>query len=578
MRQSLSCWHTLTLTAAGLHGGAAAAWLPAAVQVRSKDAACTSGRVHLEYFDAAAASDGGNGDDVPAAAVGFGSCAGSCVGASDSDTCTTLDGDAVFPASTIVACYCMAALKRHVGDHGVISGAASVQGAEGDLCADALGNFALARALLVAAVVSVVVVNGLLHRLLALLARFERHVTLSHEQQSITFKVFVAQLLNTAVTVLVIHARLPNVRTGDLPPGVFSGDHDGFGVAWYASVGVSIMLTMVMQATLPHVTPLLRVAACQCRRWCVRRKRSSHSSLLRLYTRQPYDLSRRYPALLTTLFVTMMYAPGLPLLLPLAAGSYALGYAVDLCLITRFTANPPRYDKNLAAGTLRVLPYALLLHLCVAVWMYGNSEVLESGIIDPSLVDDVTAPGSGASVAATYEAWRVEQEARWDTLGVTTKVVRENVFPLFLLLLLLLLWLVLRRLALAPLFNAAKWLFHAATCGRCARLEAAAGYAGRVVAAAARDATGTGSDAQCGGFTSEYREPLAVPYVGVDRRAPRTHATTGWGGGAVCACVRVCAVHVGCTSAMPAMLALAKLPDPTLGVLYPVACPPPCTV
>jgi len=61
---------------------------------------------------------------------------------------------------------------------------------------------------------------------------------------------------------------------------------------------------------------------------------SQQDSLNRLYKPQNYDLSQRYPVLLNTLFVTLMYSAGLPLLLPLAMFSFIFSYWVDRLLCT----------------------------------------------------------------------------------------------------------------------------------------------------------------------------------------------------------------------------------------------------
>jgi len=183
-----------------------------------------------------------------------------------------------YPLSTVVGCYCLDVLKEYINEHGVFSGAAKAQDDEGDLCIDSLQNYAAAQSLLLVAAMSVVFINFVLQRVLKglccccgkqscssgvvcsigvkgylveglqhvlrclahlllllllflllcvcvcprcrvlvepALARFERHDTVSHEQLSITIKVFLAQLLNTGVIVLIVHARLPNTSAND---------------------------------------------------------------------------------------------------------------------------------------------------------------------------------------------------------------------------------------------------------------------------------------------------------------------------------------------------------------------------
>jgi len=97
---------------------------------------------------------------------------------------------------------------------------------------------------------------------------------------------------------------------------------------------------------------------------------------------------------------------------------------------------PPRFDESLALLATDLMPWAALIHLLVAVWMYGNNDVLLSDVFSTSLV------GMGdENTQAAYDEWKVKLEV-WDPLGVVPRLVRANVLPLVLLSFGVLVWLI----------------------------------------------------------------------------------------------------------------------------------------
>jgi len=73
---------------------------------------------------------------------------------------------------------------------------------------------------------------------------------------------------------------------------------------------------------------------------------------------------------------------GIPLLLPFACLTFFVTFWVDKILLLRMYNKPPQYDHVLALTVTRLLPVALMVHLAVSTWMYGNQGVLQSGSVD----------------------------------------------------------------------------------------------------------------------------------------------------------------------------------------------------
>ena len=136
---------------------------------------------------------------------------------------------------------------------------------------------------------------------------------------------------------------------------------------------------------------------------------------------QVFDSTDHTAQLLTLLFFAMMYAPGLPLLMPLCCFAFTLYFRVDKYLLCRYYQKPPHIGDEAIRLVVSYLPYAAVIRLCFACWMYGNTDIL------------VTT--SSASTQA-YELF-LEQVRNSET-GITLgrdKIFRTNVFPLFILLL-----------------------------------------------------------------------------------------------------------------------------------------------
>ena len=88
-----------------------------------------------------------------------------------------------------------------------------------------------------------------------------------------------------------------------------------------------------------------------------------------------FDLADRYATALVTTFVCVGFSPGLPMLAPIGAVTFACGYAADKYLLLRRCAMPPRYDASLARHVVGLLPYAALLHLGVALAAWSNTDL-----------------------------------------------------------------------------------------------------------------------------------------------------------------------------------------------------------
>ena len=86
----------------------------------------------------------------------------------------------------------------------------------------------------------------------------------------------------------------------------------------------------------------------------------------------------KYSDMLFFLGVTFLYSAGMPVLYPIAAAFFFVGYWSDKILLLYFNRKPPIYDGHLARESLTWFKWILLLHVVAGVIMFANSSIIPS--------------------------------------------------------------------------------------------------------------------------------------------------------------------------------------------------------
>ena len=445
--------------------------LPSLQRTRGLDAACStamnvSGQdfVHLWYTDTPAPAPGADLQDTTLDSQGNAEesvvnlCRGPCVPRSVTDNTPCVappksgqpGPTTTFPVRNLIGCFCQQTLQAAIAADGIFSGAASTLENHPE-CEQLASSFVLAQTLLVISAGGIVIINTGLHGFLAMVTRLEHHDSVSHLKNATAIKLFFALFLNTGLLVLLVHARVQGAR--EALPGVplFTGTFTSFTSAWYASAGVSVALTMLINIAAPHALPLAKyLCLYPCRRRCCTGHALVQSELNELYAAPEFEIESRVPHVMNTVVVTLLYCSGIPILLPFAALALLVTFAIDKLLLLRFYARPPLLDAAMARLAANIMPFAILVHCGFAVWFYGDEEAVAS---TPVLLGD---PG-GVGAEQRYQDL-VARASSWDAIGFAPRVSRQNTFPMFFLFLLLAIGLVLRftagRLVLAILGRA----------------------------------------------------------------------------------------------------------------------------
>ncbi len=321
-----------------------------------------------------------------------------------------------------------------------------------DFCRDWARERSLAAVVQGLSSASVVLVNLALATLMKRLTQWEKHHSFDSQSVSLSVRLFASQFINTALVVLVINADWSLLG---VPVTNVSQQFSDFETGWYISVGAGVILTMVLNIFSPHAFPLARwvqkrclqrvalgepfcychrsvlrwLCLCCCPRCCcgtadtqlsssvVQRQRTNccarlcspcvpkhQDKLTAMFTGPEFRLSVRYAQLTNTVFVTLMYSSGMPILLPIAAVSFFVSFWVDKYLFLRFYRKPPHYDTRMGMKMTGLLPYAILLHLGFAAWMYSNRAIFSSSeyIVEAAQSGALSAGGALKDATLTY--------------------------------------------------------------------------------------------------------------------------------------------------------------------------------
>lgn len=235
------------------------------------------------------------------------------------------DPPETYPVSRVLDCFCLQELQHSVS---LVTGLIALETKDGAMCRAFSAEFGVVQS--VAAIVSfiVVFVNLVLTEALKRVTRFERHLSISDELQHLSFKLFLAQFINTAIMVQVVSAMAPSGSPSWLST-IMKGDAPLFGPEWYPDVGATLSTSMMLSI----VADKLPAVVMHTLRGCLHKRAMatavSQRQLDRAIAPRAMEVAPHMAGALNVLFVTLSFSSALPMLLPLAAINFASMYWFD---------------------------------------------------------------------------------------------------------------------------------------------------------------------------------------------------------------------------------------------------------
>jgi len=249
-----------------------------------------------------------------------------------------------------------------------------------DYCVRWVRDRSITIGLTVAASVSIIAINSILTIFMRILTSIEGHHSFDDLNASLSLRLFFAQFFNTGVLMVII-----NASANELFPVRFkTGKYDDFTVGWYENVGASLMTTMIINIFTPHAYPVITSLGyyCTIRDKKIADKAPSQRDLNESFIGPYMDYAARYASLYNILFVTFVFATGIPLMVPISVISFFIAYWIDKMLFMWYFRRPPNFGISLQRTMSNLVPVALISHLAVGTWMISNITIFDD-MLDP---------------------------------------------------------------------------------------------------------------------------------------------------------------------------------------------------
>lgn len=167
---------------------------------------------------------------------------------------------------------------------------------------------------------------------------------------------------------------------------IFQGQYTTFSVQWYRLVGSTLCFTLITYIVSTHIGNLAFALyedllmcfdrSCKCDRRHT--KKLTQEDYEDANTGGYFEMEYKYSDMLFFIGVVFLYSAGMPVLYPIAAVFFFVGYWSDKALLLRFNRKPPIYDGHLARSSLSWFKWILLLHVVAGVIMFANSSIIPS--------------------------------------------------------------------------------------------------------------------------------------------------------------------------------------------------------
>ncbi|CAI2368472.1 unnamed protein product [Moneuplotes crassus] len=247
-------------------------------------------------------------------------------------------------------------------------------------CNDWVVKYSLNNAMIWGVVFMISLINVYLKVILRIISVHERRHDKTDLVISNTFKMFFVQFFNTAIIILIVNA---NIKFMPSWSPIFNGEYKDFTTDWYRQIGVSIILTMLFGIFSPHLANSMFWIAGAFFRWkdryftCnkKRTKQLFQADYEQMYMGPELLFEYRYSTMLTTVYVSLMFGTGMPILYSIAFFAFFMSYWVDKWTLLRIYQTPPRYDKDLNKTVREWINLAVILHFLFSFWMFSNSII-----------------------------------------------------------------------------------------------------------------------------------------------------------------------------------------------------------
>jgi RNA recognition motif-containing protein len=88
-----------------------------------------------------------------------------------------------------------------------------------------------------------------------------------------------------------------------------------------------------------------------------------------------FEFAFNYAQIMSTFFVCLTFSTGIPILYPIAAVNFFIFYFTEKYMFIHLYKIPPHFTTMVGRRATKLIPYAILMHLAMAIWMLSNNEL-----------------------------------------------------------------------------------------------------------------------------------------------------------------------------------------------------------
>eukprot|EP01035_Chromulina_nebulosa_P019171 gene19171-25016_t len=213
-------------------------------------------------------------------------------------------------------------------------------------------------------------------------ADFEKHHSDDTKAQNIFIRLFLLKYINTGAIFLFEsnYSILKDIY------GASTQNTSEFSPAWFNSIGVTILLVQMGNIFLAHIN----------RRRLHRSRHVPKAALtqddLNKAQKGPvFELAYSYAQVLSTFYVCMTFGTGMPLLYAITAANFFIFYFLEKYLFINAYQSPPRYNMKIPKLASELIPYGVLLHLGMSIWILSNRAIqrnLIKGVVNYKILEN----------------------------------------------------------------------------------------------------------------------------------------------------------------------------------------------
>eukprot|EP00929_Paragymnodinium_shiwhaense_P053103 TRINITY_DN26587_c0_g1_i1.p1 TRINITY_DN26587_c0_g1~~TRINITY_DN26587_c0_g1_i1.p1 ORF type:complete len:1439 (-),score=305.85 TRINITY_DN26587_c0_g1_i1:574-4890(-) len=218
---------------------------------------------------------------------------------------------------------------------------------------------------------AVVLTDIALREVLANSVVLECHASRNAETAAAMWKHTIASILNSALVCLIVHAETDETAATCEKNWYLQGGlvEDAVAISFANMIASPALLLLPPWGNSPVMSRVKRLVL------DIKHSRMTQEELTEIFGGVEYRLGYRYATAFKTLFLTLLYAPLVPCVLPMGVIGLTLQYWADKTCLLRHARQPAHQTRDLGGHALNLLPLTLLPIPIMTVFMMRSTDI-----------------------------------------------------------------------------------------------------------------------------------------------------------------------------------------------------------